>query len=288
MIKDRSGNTVTTDSGQSKTLSFLYENAFGRLLAKLLVRRFVSNLGRVYMESPLSKKRIVKLIKTHNINMDDYEKREFSSFNDFFIRKLAPNKREIAQNPDAVIAPADSKLTVYDIDEDSIYRIKGCEYSINTLLGGDKELAQKFLGGKCFVYRLTVDNYHRYCYPDGGVEQEHRFIPGIYHTVNPIATSKTDVYGKNCRELTLLNTDNFGTVAYIEVGAMMVGRINNEHPKTRFERGDEKGYFSFGGSTIILLYKKDTVIADDDIQKNSMLETETIVHYGEQVGRKGE
>lgn len=288
MVKDRSGNILKDDGAQDKTLSFLYNNAFGKILSKLLVRKFISNLGRVYMESPLSKGRISKLIKECNIDMTDYESREFASFNDFFTRKLADNKRVIDNSPGAVIAPADSKLTVYDIGEDSTYRIKGCEYSIKTLLGGDAELADEFLGGKCLIYRLTVDNYHRYCYIDGGSEVFHRFIPGIYHTVNPIATSKLDVYGKNCRELTLLDTDNFGRVAYIEVGAMMVGRINNEHSEGRFARGAEKGYFSFGGSTIIMLYKKGIVDIDDDISENSKTETETAVRYGERVGVKGE
>ncbi len=288
MVKDRFGNVLESDDTQDKTLSFLYETSFGKIINKLLVRRFISNLGRLYMESFLSKTRIQKLIKSHNIDMSDYENREFSSFNDFFTRKLAPNKRTLDMDENSVISPADSKLTVYEISEDSVYRIKGCDYKIETLLGGDSELAKEFIGGKCFIYRLTVDNYHRYCYPDGGVEHSHRFIPGIYHTVNPIATSKIDVYGKNCRELTLLDTDNFGRVAYIEVGAMMVGRINNNHDISRFERGTEKGYFSFGGSTIIILYKKDTVVVDDDIMKNSALEIETAVRYGERVGKRGE
>ncbi len=283
MIKDRSGNILASDEGQEKTLSFFYENAFGRVLTKLLCRRFISNIVKSYMESPLSKGRINKLIKLHNIDMNEYENREFSSFNDFFTRKIADGKRIIDENPESVISPADSKLTVYDIDGESVYRIKGCDYSIVKLLGGDYELAREFLGGKCFIYRLTVDNYHRYCYPDGGVEESYRFIPGVLHTVNPIATARYDVYGKNCRELTVINSDNFGKMAYIEVGAMLVGRINNYHPDGKFKRGDEKGYFSFGGSTIIVLYKKDTVSVDADIAENSKTEIETTVKYGEKV-----
>lgn len=288
MIKDRNGVVVDNGDSQDKTLSFLYNNAFGRLIGRVLVRRWISELGRVYMESSFSKGRIKRLIKQHNIDMNEYENREFKSFNDFFTRKLAENKRPVDKNADAVISPADSKLTVYDITDDGRYNIKDCEYSIYTLLGGDKELAEEFIGGKCFVYRLTVDNYHRYCYIDSGVEVSYRFISGIYHTVNPIATEKIDVYGKNCRELTVLDTDNFGRVAYIEVGAMMVGRINNTHPKTRFCRGEEKGYFSFGGSTIVMLYKKDAVTPDGDIIENSKNSIETAVKYGERVGTKGD
>ncbi len=285
MIKDRKGNIVESDAGQDNTLSFLYENAFGRFLTKLLCRRFISNIGKAYMESPLSKGRIKRLIAQHNINMSDYESCEYKSFNEFFVRKLAPGARKVEMSDSAVIAPADSKLTVYDISETSVYRVKGCDYSIVQLLGGDKELAQEFYGGKCFIYRLTVDNYHRYCYPDNGVEISNRFIPGILHTVNPIALKYHDVYGKNCRNLALLETENFGKVAYMEVGAMMVGKINN-HNKPKFVRGEEKGYFSFGGSTIILLYKKDSVVLDKDIEENSKTEIETTVLFGEQVGNK--
>ncbi len=283
MIKDREGNILAYDSGQGGSLDFLYKTAFGRLITRLLTRKFISELGRVYMESRFSKRRIKKLIDANGIDMSDYEQREFSSFNDFFTRKLLEGKRDICTDENAIIAPADSKLTVYDISESSVYRIKGCDYSIKTLLGGDAGLAREFYGGKCFIYRLTVDNYHRYCYPDSGRELSHRFIKGIYHTVNPIALENHDVYGKNCRELTLLETDNFGRVAYIEVGAMMVGRINNTH-KESFERGEEKGFFSFGGSTIILLYKKDKALPDEDIGQNSREETETTVLYGERVG----
>lgn len=284
MIKDRTGKIIAKDSASGGTLDFLYKNAFGRFITKLLTRKFISELGRIYMDSPLSKPRIKRLIKENAIDMAQYEQREFRSFNDFFTRRLADGAREICNEKNALISPADSKLTVYDISEDSVYRIKGCEYSIKTLLGGDEELAREFYGGKCLVYRLTVDNYHRYCYTDSGRELSHRFIKGIYHTVNPIALEKYDVYGKNCRELTLLDTEQCGKVAYIEVGAMMVGRINNNH-REKFERGEEKGYFSFGGSTIVLLYKKDCITLDGDIAENSKEETETAVLYGERVGK---
>lgn len=278
------GNILPSDEEQEKTLSFLYNKPFGKLILKLLCRRFVSNLGRIYMESPLSKGRIKKLIKANNIDMSQYENKDFKSFNEFFIRKILDGKRNIEMNPSSVIAPADSKLTVYDIQPDAVYRIKGCDYSIKQLLG-DENLANEYAGGKCLVFRLSVDNYHRYCFTDNGNVIDNRFIPGILHTVNPLALEKHDVYGKNCRELTILKTENFGNVAYIEVGAMMVGRINNRKIE-KFVRGEEKGYFSFGGSTIIMLYKKDTINMDPDIAENSKTEIETTVLYGEKVGSK--
>lgn len=284
MIKDRNGNILQGDAQQEKTLTFLYNNPMGKVVLKLLCRRFISNIGKAYMSSRFSKGRIKKLIAQHSIDMSQYEDKEFKSFNEFFIRKALPGKRVVDMSKDALVSPADSKLTVYDITNEGKYNIKGCEYSITQLLG-DADLATEFMGGKCLVFRLSVDNYHRYCFTDKGKILSNRFIPGILHTVNPLALEKHDVYGKNCRELTLLDTENFGKVAYIEVGAMMVGRINNHKVET-FEKGDEKGYFSFGGSTIVMLYKKDIINLDSDIAENSKTEIETALLYGEKIGNK--
>lgn len=285
MIKDRNGNILEGDVGQEKTLTFLYNNPVGKAVLKLLCRRFISNIGRAYMESRFSKGRIKKLIKQRSIDMSQYEDKDFGSFNEFFVRKVLSGKRIVDMNCESLVSPADSKLTVYDITDDAKYNIKGCEYNIVQLLGDDDLLVGEFLGGKCLVFRLSVDNYHRYCFTDKGRVVSNRFIPGILHTVNPLALEKHDVYGKNCRELTVLETENFGRVAYIEVGAMMVGRINN-HPVESFEKGDEKGYFSFGGSTIIMLYKKGVLDMDEDISENSKTEIETAVLYGEKIGKR--
>ena len=282
MILDRAGNEIDSDGGQEKFLAFLYNNAFGRVLLKLLCRRFVSNIGGAYMRSRLSRRRIKKTVAAYGVDMSEYEPAGYGSFNEFFIRRLRPGARVIDNAPEAVIAPADSKLTVCDITRDGKYKIKGCAYTAAELLGSE-DAARGFLGGKMFIYRLTVDNYHRYCYPDSGRELGHRFIPGILHTVNPLALEKQDVFGKNCREYTLLQTEGFGEVAFVEVGAMMVGRINNSHPE-KFARGDEKGYFSFGGSTIVVCYGPGAAEPDGDIAANSAKGIETAVKYGERTG----
>lgn len=283
MIKDRNGNIVASDHQQDRTLSFLYGNAFGRVLTKLLCRRFVSRLCAWYMDSRFSKKRIKKLVLRHAIDMSDYEDRSFSSFNDFFTRKLSKNARPFDPDPDSLVSPCDCKLTAFDVSADGVYRIKGCDYDVFSLLG-DAEAAEPFLDGKMLVFRLTVDNYHRYHYIDGGIETSHRFVPGLLHTVNPVAMARYDVFGKNCREVTCMTTDSFGDIAVVEVGAMMVGRINNRHPDGRVERGEEKGFFSFGGSTIVLLLKKDVCAVDTDIAANSAEGIETVVKCGERIG----
>ncbi|MBO4452471.1 MAG: phosphatidylserine decarboxylase [Clostridia bacterium] len=286
MVKDRSGATVAeNNAGQERFLTFLYNKPFGKVILAVLKRRFISKLGRLYMSSPLSKPRIKKLISQCGIDMSEYEEQKYRSFNEFFIRKILPGKRVIDEDPSSAVSPADSKLTVYGITEDGVYNIKDCGYTAAALLG-DIDEAKRFYGGDMFVYRLSVDNYHRYSYIDGGTEEYHRFIPGVLHTVNPVALEKYDVYGKNCREVTYLNTDNFGRVAFVEIGAMMVGKINNAHPEGRFEKGSEKGYFSFGGSTIAVLYEKGAIIPDPDIAENSKENTETLVRLGEKVGTK--
>ena len=284
MIKDRNGNILPEQNDQERFLTFLYCKKPGRLLLRLLCRRWISNLGGAYMRSRLSCGRINRLISGAGIDMSEYPAEEYRSFNEFFTRRILPGKRVVCAEKNAVVSPADSKLTVYDITANGKYIIKGGEYDILTLLGGDGALAAEFTGGKMFVYRLTVDNYHRYCFTDGGRELARRFIPGVLHTVNPIATERTDVFGKNCRELTLFETDSFGRVAVLEIGAMMVGRINNAPAKERVERGEEKGYFSFGGSTVVLLYRAGTAVPDEDIAKNSVSGVETAVKYGERTG----
>ncbi len=284
MIKDRNGNILPEQNDQERFLTFLYRKKPGRLLLRLLCRRWISDLGGAYMRSRLSRGRIKRLISGAGIDMSEYPAEEYRSFNEFFTRRILPGKRIICAETNAVVSPADSKLTVYDITANGRYVIKGGEYDILTLLGGDKTLADEFTGGKMFVYRLTVDNYHRYCFTDGGRELARRFIPGVLHTVNPIATERIDVFGKNCRELTLLDTDNFGRTAVLEIGAMMVGRINNAPPKERVERGEEKGCFSFGGSTVAVLYRAGAAMPDEDIAKNSAEGIETAVKYGERTG----
>lgn len=135
--------------------------------------------------------------------------------------------------------------------------------------------------------RLCVDDYHRYCYIDDGTKEENIFIPGVLHTVNPIALENYKIYSQNQREYTIMHTKNFGDVIQIEVGAMMVGKIVNYDGKTDIKRGEEKGKFLYGGSTIILLLNQNIKI-DDDIIKNTQDGAETIVKMGEKIGELDE
>ena len=236
------------------------------------------------MNSRLSKRQIQSFIQNHHIDMNQYEKQDYRCYNDFFTRQIKKEARPICQDHHVLIAPADSKLTYYRIGEDTKLWIKDTMYSLSDLLG-NHELAQQYDGGTCLVFRLSVDDYHRYCFIDDGSKEEDVYIKGVFHTVNPIANDYYPIYKQNSRSYSLLHTLHFDDVIYMEVGAMMVGKIVN-HSLDSFCRGDEKGYFEFGGSTIVVLLKKDIVEIDEDIVSHSLHHDETRVLMGEKIGMK--
>lgn len=284
MVKDRSGKNVPCGSGQDGFLRFLYGNACGRVLLKFFASRPVSVLVGKYMNSRLSVPRIKKSMREFGVDLSELQTNSFDSYNAFFTRKKKPECIRFDASENVFCAPADSKLTVYALTEGGAFTVKGVPYSTAEFLADEKE-AKQFEGGYAFVFRLSVDDYHRYSYPDDGKECAYRKIPGEFHTVNPIALEKLPVFHRNTREVTILDTLHFGKVAFAEVGAMLVGKIVNTHRDT-FCRGEEKGYFEFGGSTVVLLTQKDAVIPDADILENSREEIETKVSIGESVGRK--
>ena len=261
-------------------LAFLYNNPLGRLLLGIAVSPFVSNVYAWKNSRKSSAKKIPGFIKEHNIDMSDYEDREYKSFTDFFTRKIRYGKRPVDMAPEALISPADSKLLVYEIEKDTTLRIKGRTYTADEILA-DSENAGEFAGGYALVFRLTVDDYHRFCYPDRGCLISRRLIKGKLHTVSPVSKDHK-IYMENTRAVNLLKTENFGTVAYIEVGAMLIGRIVDNGTDV-FEKGQEKGYFEPGGSTVVMLVKN--VEIDKDIMEQSASGIETKVRYGERIGR---
>ena len=225
-----------------------------------------------------------KIIKENKIDMSQYEQREFKSYNDFFTRKIVDGKRPFLADDNVLISPADSKLSCYKIDQDSRFMIKDTRYSLGELLEDD-ELAKEYMNGYWMIFRLTVDDYHRYSFIDDGKIIGNKYIKGRFHTVNPIANDYYPIYKQNSRSYTIIESKNFGKMIQMEVGAMMVGRIVN-HDKKQCFKGEEKGYFEFGGSTVIILLKENQVVIDNDIIENSMNDKETVVKLGETIGKK--
>ncbi len=285
--RDRNGNLVPGDGGQDCFLEWMYGTRPGRLLVKLMIRPGVSRAAGWLLDRRVSALAVRPFIRKNHICMDDFEQRRFRSFNDFFTRRVLPGKRPVDDAPAHLIAPCDSKLTVYDIRPDSRFRVKGTEYTLEGLLQS-KELAETFLGGTLLLFRLTVGDYHRYTYIDSGFVTGSTRIPGVFHTVNPAAASRCPIYRENTREYSLLESLRFGTVLQMEVGAAMVGRIVNAPGSRNVRRGEEKGRFEFGGSTVIVLLQKGRAMLDADLLRNTAQDAETVVRLGERIGIKAE
>lgn len=283
MLYNRLTKEHTTEK-DSRSLKLLYGNVVGRFILKILTRKWFSNLGAIYMNSTLSKLRIKRFIKHNKIKMEEYQEQEYRNFDEFFTRKLDLSKRPLSDNKDILVSPCDAKLSVYTIDEHTNLHIKNSCYTIDELLQ-DNELAKKYDKGLCLVFRLCVDDYHRYYYVDDGKLILHRRIDGVLHTVRPIALKATKVFSENTREYSLLKTDSFGDVIQMEVGALLVGKICNYH-QTKFIRGSEKGYFRFGGSTIVMLFEHDKIELDPDIIDKVNSDIEIKVQLFESIGRR--
>lgn len=282
MIKDRNGSIIPENTNQNKILHLLYDTKAGRCMLKILTKPTISKIVGKFMDSPLSIPLVRPFIRRNNINMSQFRNENYHSFNSFFTRKIRPECRPVNTSPECLISPCDGKLTVCRINSrKSIFKIKNSCYSTADLIG-DSHLAEMYTGGYCMIFRLGVDDYHRYCFPDSGIQTGNLFIHGELHTVNPITVGKYNIYRRNSRERTILHTDNFGKIIQVEVGAMLVGRICNRHVR-KFRRGDEKGKFEYGGSTIVLLVQKGKIKIDRDIAENSMKGIETAVKFGERI-----
>ncbi len=269
----------------NKSLYFLYRTIPGRVILKVAISKPVTKIGGLYMNSPFSKYSIKRFIKKNKINMDDYPKIKYKSFNQFFVREIMEGKRPFKGKKTDLLAPADSKVTAYKIDENTILNVKNSKYTIAEIIK-NKKIAEEYKNGICIVFRLSVEDYHHYHFIDDGKIISTKKIKGVLHTVNPITYKTHKVFSENARECTIMETKTFGKIVQIEVGALMVGKIKNIPNIAEFKRGDEKGYFCFGGSTVIILFKENTIELDDDIVKNSKENIETKVKLGEHIGIK--
>lgn len=255
-------------------LRFLYETMPGRLFLKVMVSPGVTKMMGYFYETKFSKIFIPGFIRKNQIDMEEFEEKQYSSFNDFFIRK----KKQIlfSAKKEDFISPCDGYLTKYFITKDLVFTIKKIPYSLSDFLG-DEQLSKEFMGGDLVVFRLMPKHYHRYHYFDHAVVLNHKVIPGVFHTVRPIALRKVPVFMENTREVSVLQTEHFGKVVQVEVGALGVGKIvNHEHSKGK--KGEEKGYFMFGGSTVVLIFQKNQ--ANYHVYKN-YFEEEVEVKCGE-------
>ncbi len=266
-------------------LKYCYCTRLGKPARSIMTKPFITALMGAYMDTRLSTKRIEGFVRRNGIDMSEYVECGYRCFNDFFTRSIKPGARPVSFDPDVLISPCDGYMSAYRISSDSVFSIKDSYYNVEDLVGGS-EIAQEYLSGTCLVLRLGVENYHRYCYIDDGFKSRNYHIPGRYHPVQPIVVRKHPVFIQNTREYTVLYTKNFGIVTQIEVGACLVGRICNHHEAGVIRRGEEKGYFCFGGSTIVLLFKEGAVNIPQEVFDATSEGKEAIVKYGEAIGRK--
>lgn len=274
-----------------KYLEWCYQSPSGRRITELIVKKKIcSKLYGFFCDSKLSKKKIPQFIDNFNINMSMYSKapKEFKNFNDFFAREVIPTARPIPSNNNLLMSPVDGRLLAYDnINMNKLVQVKGITYSLKELIG-DSEIAKNYDNGICLIFRLCPTDYHRYHFVDSGIPLKNHKIKGNYYSVNPIAVDKIPkLFCQNKREWSIFKSDHFDDILYVEVGATCVGSIIQSYKENKkVNKGDEKGYFKFGGSTVILFLKKDTVKIDSDILKQTQLGYETKVYMGESIGKK--
>ena len=271
-------------------MNFFYGTLPGRLFTRLLLkRRFISRLYGFFQNRRRSVKKIPGFIQQNRINMDEVEKdlSDFDSFNGFFIRQLKSGSRPVDMNPDRLISPADCRLQVYGVDDETVIPVKGSPYTLSLLLG-DSKRAEDYRNGYCLVFRLAPPDYHRFGYIDNGRQGPIRSLGTGLDSVNPLVLGKgVPVFTENHRHVCDLETENFGTVQHIDVGAILVGRmVQNKMQGGSCRRGEEKGYFLFGGSTVVLVFKAGVIIPDPDIAEYSAKGIETLVRYGEGIGSR--
>ncbi|GCD12831.1 phosphatidylserine decarboxylase [Clostridium tagluense] len=274
-----------------KYLNWSYCSPVGIGLVELLLKKkLFSKLYGYYCDTKISCKKIESFIEDFNIDMSLYQKTpdQYSSFNEFFIRELNPDGRIIPSNDNALISPCDGKISAYEnIDLDGLVQIKGFTYSLKELVE-DNEIYNLYHGGTCLIFRLCPTDYHRFHFIDSGVCGETTKIKGHYYSVNPIALKNVKkLFCQNKREWSIFHSDNFSDVIYMEVGATCVGSIIQGYtPNVRITKGEEKGYFKFGGSTVILFFKKGVVKMNEEILTQTKLGFETSVTLGEKIGLK--
>ncbi|MDE0561498.1 archaetidylserine decarboxylase [Algoriphagus sp. NF] len=267
-------------------LRFLYGNPVGEaLVLPIAKRKFISDWYGKKMDSPSSVSRIEPFVRSLNIDMSESEKQidEFTSFNDFFYRKLKPGARKIEEG---LVSPGDGKLLVFEkASEVNSFFVKGERFTLEQFLE-DEKLAEEYQDAAMAILRLAPNDYHRYHFPYPGIPSPCHEIGRDYYSVSPISLEKkfTKVFTKNKREICRLKTAGKGEMLIIPVGATMVGSLNSTFtPDSPVQKGEEMGYFAFGGSTIVLLFDSGKFTFDQDLIENTRNHFETAVRMGEKI-----
>jgi phosphatidylserine decarboxylase len=273
-------------------LLFLYKDNFlSKILLFPIARCSILSKFFFFLNSlKISKHKIPSFIKHFDINEEEFYKKtkNFRSFNDFFVRKLKEETREIDANENSLVFPCDGRFLVFPkISDLNSFNIKDKNFSLKEFLMND-ELAEKYNDGSMLIARLAPQDYHRFHFPCDCIPEESKLINGCLYSVNPFALRKNiKILQENKRMISVLKTKNFSDILYIEIGATNVGSINQTFfPNTHYKKGEEKGYFSLGGSSIVLLFKKNTIQFDADLIEKSLKKIETRAFFGSAFAKK--
>lgn len=294
-IERTTGKTCTEEVYGGSFLNFLYGDTF---LSKILGEPLSHCLARIpavsqwygkLQSSPASAKRVLPFIDKFGVDTTEFAKQaqEFTSFNDFFTRELKPDARPIAKGTDTAIIPADGRYLFHqNIAHADGFVVKGQKFDLKELLQ-DEKLAEKYADGAMVMARLCPTDYHRFHFPCDCIPGTTETINGHLYSVNPVAIRKNiGIFAENKRTLCKLATKEFGTVLYMEIGATCVGTIHETYtPGIPVQKGAEKGYFSFGGSSLILLFERDTITFDRDLLEASAKLIEIKCLMGQSMGK---
>lgn len=278
-----SGKEETEQVYGESFLRWVYGNPLGKLSLHSLVKRHAfSKWYGERMSKPGSVSRIRAFIDQYGLDADDFleQPSSFESFNEFFYRKLKPEARPIDSAP--IVFPADGRhLGFPDISAISSFFVKGQTFDLPALLG-DADLAAKYAKGALVLSRLCPVDYHRFHFPAAGTPSETKTIPGPLFSVSPIALAKKLSYlWTNKRTLTELETEDFGTILILEIGATCVGAIHQTYtPGVPVKKGAEKGYFAFGGSSTITIFEPGKAQLANDLLESSATQTELYARVG--------
>lgn len=268
---------------ESLVIKFLYKTVVGRAILKLLVNPSISRASARFLSSSFSRWLVPIFVKRNNIDMIYYHVPDggYKSFNEFFTRKM--EEKYIWCKKGELVSPCDGLLTVSEIDEDSVFYIKHTQYSLGELLNSS-ELASEYSGGTAYIFRLTPAHYHRYIWASTGFLMKKEHIAGILHSVQPVCHERSKVFIQNTREYSLINTHSVGKVIQMEIGALLVGKISNHDLEwnNMVCAGQEKGYFEYGGSSIVLLTSSRAELVEE-LQCREMYGNEIPVVIGEQL-----
>lgn len=273
-----------------QALKWTYGTLAGKISLNALVKRAIfSHWYGWRMDSPKTKQKVAPFIETYELDSSEFanDVDDFASFNEFFFRKLKPESRPINADASTVVFPADGRhLCVPDLSKADGLFVKGEMFDIHKLLD-DPELSKQYTSGSLVMSRLCPVDYHRFHFPAAGTAGETRLINGPLYSVNPIALCQNiHIMTTNKRCITKLQTEQFGTVLVLEIGATCVGGICQTYLEGEaVSKGSEKGYFRFGGSSTITVFEPGRIQFDKDLVENSAKQVELYAKMGDRMGQ---